>query len=88
MLDFSFNNRFKKDLKLLEKRGKDMNKIYNIIVDLIWEDSLPVRCREHKLHGDLEGFTECHVEGDWILYYMTNENEISFSRTGSHSDLF
>jgi len=88
VLDFSFNNRFKKDLKLLEKCGKDMNKIYNIIVDLIFEDPLPVRCREHKLHGDLEDFTECHVEGDWILYYMINENEVSFSRTGTHSDLF
>ena len=88
MLDFSFNNKFKKDLKLQERRGKDMEKIYEIISALIWEEILPVRCREHNLHGDLEGFTECHIEGDWIMYYMTDEKEISFSRTGTHSDLF
>jgi mRNA interferase YafQ len=88
VLDFSFNNKFKKDLNLMRKRGKDINKIYDIIVDLIWGDPLPVRCREHKLHGDLDGFTECHIEGDWLMYYMTDGFHISFSRTGSHSDLF
>ena len=89
MLDFSFTNQFKKDLKLLEKRGKYMDKIYDIVADLIWGDPLPIRCREHKLHGDWDGFTECHIEGDWIMIYITdNVEKISFSRTGTHSDLF
>jgi len=88
LLNFSFNNQFKKDLKLLKKRGKDLDKIYNIMAALIFEEPLPPRCREHKLHGDLDGFSECHIEGDWIMYYMTAEKEISFSRTGTHSDLF
>jgi len=89
LLDFSFTNQFKKDLKLLEKRGKYMDKIYDIVADLIWGDPLPIRCREHKLHGDWDGFTECHIEGDWIMIYITdNVEKISFSRTGTHSDLF
>jgi len=88
LLCFSFNNQFKKDLRLLKKRGKNWGKVYDIIVSLIFEEPLPARCREHKLHGDLDGFTECHIEGDWIMYYMTAEGEISFSRTSTHSDLF
>ena len=87
MLNFAFTNQFKKDLKLLEKRHKDLDKIFEIIALLIWEEPLPERCREHKLHGDLEGFTECHIEGNWIMAYIVEEGEkIIFSFTGTHSD--
>ena len=88
MFDYSFSNQFKKDIKMLEKRGKNLNKIWDIIGNLIWDEPLPAHCREHKLHGNLEGFTECHVEGDWVMYYMVSREEFFFSRTGSHSDLF
>jgi len=87
MLDFYFTNQFKKDLKLMHKRGKNLDKIFDVMVLLIWNDPLPERCREHKLHGDLEGFTECHVEGDWVITYIPNDEAITFFRTGTHSDL-
>jgi len=87
VLDYHFTNQFKKDLKILKKRGKDLNKIYDIMTALIFEEPLPVRCREHKLHGDLEGITECHIEGDWIMAYQLVEGEIiTFDFTGTHSD--
>ena len=87
MLDFAFTNQFKKDLKLLEKRHKDLDEIFEIMALLIWDEPLPERCREHKLHGDLEGFTECHIKGDWIMAYIVEEGEkITFSFTGTHSD--
>ena len=87
MLDYAFTNQFKKDLKLLKKRSKNLEKIFDIIVLLIWEESLPDRYREHKLHGDLEGITECHVEGDWIMAYIIDEGKrITFAFTGTHSD--
>jgi mRNA interferase YafQ len=88
MLDFAFTNQFKKDLKLMEKRRKNMDKIYEIMVLLIWEEPLPEHCREHKLHGDLEGLWDCHVEGDWVILYELDEGKkISFVFTGIHSDL-
>jgi mRNA interferase YafQ len=67
LLDFAFTNQFKKDLKLMEKRRKDLDKIYEIMALLIWEEPLPERCRERKLHGDWESFTEYHIEEDWIM---------------------
>jgi len=88
MFDFHFTNQFKKDLKLMQGRGKNLDRIYDVILSLIWGEPLPERCREHKLHGDLDGFTECHVEGDWVITYITGEETIAFFRTGSHSDLF
>ena len=87
MFDFYFTNQFKKDLKLMQSRGKNLDKIYDVMLSLIWEEPLPERCRVHKLHGDLDGFTECHVEGDWVVTYITGEKTISFFRTGTHSDL-
>jgi len=87
VFDFYFTNQFKKDLKLMQSRGKNLDKIYDVMLSLIWGETLPERCREHKLHGDLEGFTECHVEGDWVITYITGEGTISFFRTGTHSDL-
>jgi mRNA interferase YafQ len=86
LLDFTFTNQFKKDLKVLEKRHKDMDKIYEIMTLLIWEEPLPEKCREHRLHGDLEGFWDCHIEGDWILIYQLEGNKISFAYSGTHSD--
>jgi len=63
-----------------------MDKIYEIMTLLIWEEPLPENCREHRLHGDLEGFWDCHIEGDWILIYQLEGNKISFAYSGTHSD--
>ena len=70
----------------MEKRRKDMNKIYDIIVNLIWNEPLPEHCREHGLSGNYEGLTDCHIQGDWIMIYRKSDEKIVFYFTGSHSD--
>jgi len=55
--DFAFTNQFKKDLKLMAKRRKNMDKIFDIMVLLIWGDPLPERCKEHTLSGNYAGIT-------------------------------
>jgi mRNA interferase YafQ len=87
VLDFYFTNQFKKDLKLAEKRHYELEALYDIVAKIIWEEPLPERCREHQLHGDLEGFTECHVKGDWVITYIPSDEAVTFFRTGTHSDL-
>jgi len=43
----------------------------------------------HPLRGEYAGHWECHIEPDFLLvWYVPNESEIVFVRTGSHSDLF
>lgn len=44
--------------------------------------------RDHQLVGDYRGRRECHIEGDWLLIYSIDKEQIIFERTGSHSDLF
>jgi mRNA interferase YafQ len=84
--DFAFTNQFKKDLKLMEKRRKNMDKIYDIMALLIWGEPLPERCREHLLSGNYEGLTDCHIEGDWVLLYRISDEKVVFYYTGTHSD--
>ena len=84
MLDFAF---CKKDLKLMQRRSKNMDKIFDVIALIIWGDPLPERCREHKLSGDYEGLTDCHIEGDWVMLYRKSEDRVVFYCTGTHSDL-
>ena len=52
------------------------------------EERLNARYKDHKLIGNFIGRRECHIEPDWLLIYKTNDDEIIFERTGTHSDLF
>ena len=70
------------------KRGKDADKLKLVITTLVDEEPLAERYRDHALVGSYRGRRECHVEPDWLLIYKLFEDEITFERTGSHSDLF
>ncbi len=88
ILNLRSQKQFEKDLVKAKKRGKDMEKIENIIAQLINSHPLPVKNREHKLQGNFKDFWECHIEPDWLLIYKKTATEIILIRTGTHSDLF
>jgi mRNA interferase YafQ len=90
MFEVKYTTRFKKDYKLLKKRGYDMNKLLDVIDILREGHKLPPQYKDHPLHGDYEGHRDCHIESDWILIYYKNENSLvlSLTRTGTHSDVF
>lgn len=81
-------NSFKRDLKKVGKRSKNLNKLYLIVEKLVKGLELEPRNRPHRLSGDYVDKLECHIEPDWLLIYeITNEFVILY-RTGTHSDLF
>ena len=90
MLDYEVAGSFYKDLKLMQKRKKDIPELRDVMRMLIQEQGLLPKHENHPLHGKYEGKWECHVEPDWLLIYRINkaERRIIFYRTGSHSDLF
>lgn len=88
MLTPGYKTTFKKDLKLIKKRGKDIQKLYEIISDLINQKPLAKKHVDHPLKGEYTDCRECHVEPDWLLIYLIKGNSITFVRTGTHSDLF
>lgn len=81
-------NQFNKDLRRMEKRGKDPAKLKTAMSKLIAEEALEARFRDHALIGSYKGRRECHIEPDWLLIYKLENDEIIFERTGTHSDLF
>ncbi|MBQ8292543.1 MAG: type II toxin-antitoxin system YafQ family toxin [Bacilli bacterium] len=83
-------NQFKKDLKLIEKRGYNLEKIKKVIAILAKGDILENKYKDHSLSGYYAGFRECHIQPDWLLIYCINGKELilSLTRTGTHSDLF
>lgn len=52
------------------------------------EKTLPSRYKTHKLVGNFNDRWECHIEPDWLLIYVLNNDELVIERTGSHADLF
>ncbi len=83
-----YNTRFKKDIALAKKRGKDLDKIKKVIELLLNKKPLPAHLKDHKLTSNYKDRRECHIEPDWLLIYKPDGNAIIFERTGTHSDLF
>jgi mRNA interferase YafQ len=82
------SGRFKKDVKRLRKRNKDMGKLTTVLDLLLREQPLPPACHDHPLKGDWSGFRDLHIEPDWLLLYRVDGKELQLARTGTHADLF
>jgi len=81
-------NRFKKNIKLQKKRGKDRLKLEAVLAYLIENGDAPKHCRPHDLVGDWAGYRECHIEPDWLLIYTVTDDLITLYRIGTHADIF
>jgi mRNA interferase YafQ len=81
-------SKFRRDVKLAQRRGKDMSKLRAVILLLIEGKPLPLRLKDHPLSGDWELHRDCHLEPDWLLLYKIDGGDLYLVRTGSHADLF
>jgi mRNA interferase YafQ len=79
---------FRRDVKLAERRGKDLSKLRELILLLAEGQPLPPRYRDHSLAGEWKHFRDCHIESDWLLIYRIEGDDLYLVRTGTHSDLF
>ena len=83
---------FKKELKNLKKRNKDLSKLTEIVNKLANDEKLDLKNRDHSLVNNLrfQNCRECHIESDWLLVYKKNYDELILFliETGLHSDLF
>ena len=81
---------FRTDMKLLLKRGKDLERLLTVVDKLANDEPLDDVYRDHALSGDYIGFRECHVKADWVLVYRKNAELLTLTllRTGTHSDIF
>ena len=84
------SGRFKKSYKRCMKRGLDAS-LFEEVVSLLSEGKeLPLKYKNPPLHGDYEGWMDCHIQPDWLLIwkYKNDELLLCLLATGTHSDLF
>lgn len=84
----SYTGQFKRDVKLAEKRGKDMSKLRAAISLILDDRPLPRELGDHPLKGAWQPSRDLHLEADWILIYCLEGESVRFERTGTHADLF
>lgn len=82
--------RFKKSLKSAKKRGLDISLLDSIVEKLLQGIPLDKKFRDHPLKGKWSSFRECHIQPDWLLIYLIEDDILTLTLvdTGTHADLF
>ncbi|MES2590026.1 MAG: type II toxin-antitoxin system YafQ family toxin [Bacteroidota bacterium] len=90
MYQFELTNKFKKDLKLAQKRGLKMENLDIVVTQLVENGKIDSKYKPHLLKGSFKGYWECHIQPDWLLIWKQDDviKLVTLTRTGSHSDLF
>ena len=89
MLAVKFTTAFKKSYKLMKKRGLNLTLLDEVVDTLRQEKPLDEKYRDHALKGSYKGFRECHIQPDWLLIYLVENDVLTLTLvdTGTHSDL-
>ncbi len=84
----SYSSQFQRDVKRLQKRGKDLEKLKRLIELLLAGEPLPAQYKDHPLKLNWTGYRDAHVEPDWVLIYSATADKVHLERTGTHEELF
>lgn len=88
--EVKWSGKFKKGYKLAKKRGLDIELLEEVIDKLRRGIPLEPKHHDHELKGKYIGFRECHIQPDWLLIYLLENDVLTLTLvdTGTHSDLF
>ncbi|WP_322730366.1 type II toxin-antitoxin system YafQ family toxin [Nostoc sp. ChiQUE01b] len=71
------------------KRGKDLQKLRQVLHYFQQDIPLPARFRKHRLwQSEYKGAWEVHIEPNWLLVYQIVGNTVLLIRCGTHPDIF
>lgn len=89
-LNVKYSNKFKRSLRLAVKWGFDISLLEDIVEKIKTRIPLDTKYKDHELKGRWNGFRECHIQPDWLLIYLIEEDVLTLTLidTGTHSDLF
>jgi mRNA interferase YafQ len=90
MYKLKFTTSYKKDYKRIVKRGLNTFLLDEVIEELRQGKKLDERYHDHALKGKYTGFNECHIQPNWLLVYLIEDDilTLTLSRTGRHNDIF
>lgn len=80
---------FRKDIKKYRNNPKKLESLKEVLSILQEGKSLPSHYYPHPLHGNYKGCMECHIQGDFLLIWLDEDNDIiELVRLGTYSELF
>ena len=75
--------------KRYKHNSQKVEALKEVLKMLINEQPIPEEYYPHKLHGQYKGCMECHIQGDYLLIWFDEVNDIiELVRLGTHSELF
>ena len=81
---------FRKDYKKLSK--SEIENTDYVIKKLLNNEILESKYHDHVLHGNYEGYRECHIHPDLLLVYKKSVNHelliLTVYRISSHTNIF
>lgn len=81
---------FRTNLKKLN--AKEAAETTAVITKLQKDEPLEPKFRDHDLHGNYEGYRECHVRADLLLVYAKGSEDelliLTLYRISSHTNIF
>jgi len=89
-----YTTKFRKSVELCYRRNLDLELLETVVKTLSEKGILPESYFPHPLKGykkkENEMVMECHIQSDWLLVWLQNNNELTLllTDTGTHSDLF
>ena len=89
-IDVVESNQYKRTLKKMVKRGKNVEKLQKTI-NLIKQHRLKELKDLHPItKGKYAGNMDCHIEGDWVLIWRYEDDKLILVLvdTGDHQMLF
>lgn len=89
MKAFKTSTQYRKDLKRYKNNPQKLTALRELLELLRDELPIPAFYKPHRLLGKYKGCMECHVQGDFLLLWVDEENDIiELIRLGKHSELF
>ena len=90
MYKIEMTNSFKRGLKRVAKRHKDIDKLQHVIDKLSAGKKLEAKYMDHQLTGSLKDYRDCHIEPDWVLVYRIYKDKLILflTDTGTHQEVF
>ena len=70
--------------------GKFKKGLKDVVEKLLHKLPLEVKNKDHALLGKYKGYRECHIQPDWLLIYLIEDDILTLTLidTGTHADLF
>lgn len=82
------SSQFKKDFKRIQHDLAKVQALFQIVGYLERGEEIPAEYNPHMLKGQLKGIMECHIESDYLLLWIDEDNNIvRLLRLGTHSEV-